>query len=357
MGAHQLRRVFPEPADLLTDPARPLFRLMAVRAVAARRRTDPQSIARELFPRDAVVLRAASTSATTTNAAWAGVLSGSVVGAFLSGLVPRSAAAALFNACLRVDLDGANTVQVPRLSTNPLPGFVAEGLPIPVKQGVLALSPIGPTRKLIVIVPFTGELARHSAPSVEAVLRTGMSEAAGVALDNAVFSNAAADSARPAGLLNGVTPITAQAGGGMNALVGDLKAMVGAICDAGGGASIWFFANPRQAVVMKATVATNFDYPVIPTRALAAGTIVAVEVGGVASAFRDVPEIDASTETALHYEDTAPADLGTFGSPATVAAPSQSLFQTDVIALRLRLRCAWGAVQPGMAQVVNNVTW
>lgn len=172
-----------------------------------------------------------------------------------------------------------------------------------------------------------------------------------------MFSTTAADTTRPAGILNGVTPLTATAGGGLAALTGDLKLLAGAIADAGGGANIWLFANPRQAVALRATVAPGFDVPVIGTTALASGTIVAVEVGGIASAFTGAPDITASSESLLHFEDSTPLAIGTVGSPNTVAAPTRSLWQTDCTALRLILRCAWSVTSPGAVQVVNSVTW
>jgi hypothetical protein len=210
---------------------------------------------------------------------------------------------------------------------------------------------------MISITSFTNELAAISATSAEATIRMAMIEAAATALDAAVFSTTAASSARPAGLLAGVTPIVATAGGGRDALLSDLKQLAAALAAAGGGRNIWLFAAVPQAVVLQAEVGPAFRVPIVPVPSLAAGTIVAIEVGGIASAYSGTPEVSASEDAVLHFEDTAPAQISTPGTPNVVSAPDRSLWQTNTTALRLILRCAWGTVQPGSVQVINSVTW
>lgn len=51
-------------------------------------------------------------------------------------------------------------------------------------------------------------------------------------IDGILLGNAAASSAQPASLLNGLTPLTATADGGINALLGDIKALMAAIAPA-----------------------------------------------------------------------------------------------------------------------------
>jgi hypothetical protein len=84
--------------------------------------------------------------------------------------------------------------------------------------------------------------------------------------------------------------------------------------------------------------------------------VAAFAPAGVASGYQDAPTIEASREPVVHFEDTTPLDISTPGSPPTVAAPSKSAFQTDIIAIRVRALCAW-AVTSGAAQVVANVNW
>jgi hypothetical protein len=133
------------------------------------------------------------------------------------------------------------------------------------------------------IAALTNQLAQYSASAAEAVIQAAMETAATAALEAAVFSTTAGSALRPPGILNGVTPITAAAASADDlAMVTDLGALAGAIADAGGGANILWFANPRQATVVRLRAPT-FD--VVPTAALPARTVVAVEVGGVATGY------------------------------------------------------------------------
>jgi hypothetical protein len=86
-------------------------------------------------------------------------------------------------------------------------------------------------------------------PSAESLIRQVLLDATGPALDRVLFSTAAAvPNERPAGLLHNVTPITGTAGGGLNALVGDLKAMAVALAAVAGNSQVVLVAAAEQAV-------------------------------------------------------------------------------------------------------------
>jgi hypothetical protein len=74
---------------------------------------------------------------------------------------------------------------------------------------------------------------------------------------------------------------------------------------------------------------------------------------GVFSGYQDQPQIETSDKPALYFEDTDPTDVSGAGG---VAAPVKSLFQTNLIAIKVRANCAW-AVAPGAAQVITAVNW
>jgi hypothetical protein len=241
----------------------------------------------------------------------------------------------------------------------PQPGFVLEGDPIPARQGDFVSATLGPPKKMAMICGLTEDLATHSAEAAEILIRALMIEATAQALDAAFFSNAAASASRPAGVLAGVTPITGSPGGGTAALLADLRAMIGAITLNGGGNRIWLFADPAELVAISMLSPSGTIAGVealVPCPVLAAGQIVALEVGAIASAFSAVPDVEISREATIHF-DTAPAQIGTAGSPATVAAPTRSLWQTASLALRLILRTAWVVRAPNMVQTVNPVSW
>jgi hypothetical protein len=101
----------------------------------------------------------------------------------------------------------------------------------------------------------------------------------------------------------------------------------------------------------------GFNLTVVPTAALASGTIVAIEVGAIASGYRGVPEITASKDAPVHMEDSAPAQISTVGSPNTIAGNVLSAYQANLLLLRLILKCSWTTRAPGMVQLISSATW
>lgn len=211
---------------------------------------------------------------------------------------------------------------------------------------------------MAILTSLSNELAEHSTPNAEVVIRTVVTESAARALDGALLSNAAADATRPAGILAGVVGLTPSTGGGVAALAADVEALVNAITAAGGGRRIMLFMSPGKASKVR-LLAPGIGFPleIVPAPSLPAATIVAVDPGGFVTGFGSEPRIDVSRETTLHYEDTSPSQISTVGTPNTVAAPSRSLYQIDAYALRLILPVAWAVRAPGLVQTISNVTW
>ncbi len=313
-------------------------------------------VARKLYGSEGAdaVLKASVNPASTTG--WGSATAGQRVAAFLSSLRPRSAAAELFDRSLRVDMSGVNTVSLPRGGGSyPEPAWVAEGDPIPAQRGDLASATLGPPGKLAAIAGLTQELRDLSAEDAETIISDIMRDAAARALDSSVFSATAASALRPAGILAGITAKAATAGGGVNALAGDVRSLVQAIHDVGGGADIVLFAAPAQAASYR-ILAPNSNLPMINAPSLAAGTVIAIDAAAFASGFSDVPRVDVARDALIHW-DTAPAQIGTAGTPNVVAAPTRSGFQSDIFAIKLVLRGAWSLRLPGAAQFVAGATW
>ena len=190
------------------------------------------------------------------------------------------------------------------------------------------------------------------------VIGRALADAVAKAVDSAVFDDVAADSTRPAGLLNGVTPLTAAAAGTTAEMIAaDIAALATAIGDADIDADDMVIVAEHCAGGQVAGAASpNFTNLVIGTNALADGTVVGIAPAGVAVGYSGSPEIGTSKEAVVHFEDAAPLPIGTAGSPATVAAPTRSAWQSDLIVIRVRAKCAWAAI-PGAVQVVTGVGW
>ena len=361
-------RPFPLPSDLNGEQSRSVFRAATAAVLheirGPHQSTGPAAILEATWPSDArargLVTRAATNPASTTTTGWAAELVPTVTGAFLTSLGIASSASQLFAAAVRLSLDGVGTIRMPyatSLSTL-APPFVGEGLPAPVRQASLdSAVTLGPVRKMLILTALTNELNNHSTPTAEVVMRQLLTESAARQLDAAVFSATAGDAVTHAGLLNGVTPIAATTGGGVNALLGDTKALLAALTAAGAGQRVMIFAPPAQAAAIP-IYAPGFNIEVVPTVALAStSTVVAVDPSGVFSGYSGEPQIDTSSAATLHMESSSPLQLttGAQGS-AVVASPQRGLFQVDSFALRLRLPCAWVA-RPGFVQQIVGATW
>ena len=118
--------------------------------------------------------------------------------------------------------------------------------------------------------------------------------------------------------------------------------------------SVVFIAAAEQATTLKLTAGPHFDHRVISAN-LPAGVVIAIGTAGLAVAGDGIPTVDTSKSAVLHMSD-APLAIGTAGSPATVAAPTRSLFQTNSLALRCVARVTW-SVAPGAVAYTTGATW
>jgi Phage capsid family len=348
------------PEDLLDRKVRPVVYLYRAGAAFVRShltRESPERCARELFGNDPVtelVLRGASAPATTGSPTWAGALAAAVVDDSILAIASVSAAAALIQRGMRVEFGGFASIKIPGrlLDASDAGRWVSEGMPAVVRQQRITAGVTLAPRKLVVIASFSREMIEHSA--IESVSRALISEATSLSLDAALFSNATDDGAHPAGILAGITPLTATAGGGQVALVGDIEQLVAALVTAYAGREPLLIMNPIQATKLKLLAGPRFDMPVLQSTSVAPGTVIMVEPSSFVSAFGPTPEFETSKVTTLHYEDTSPQDI-TGGTPSP-AVPARSLFQVDAIALKMRLQAAWGMRAPHVAYL-TGATW
>jgi hypothetical protein len=300
--------------------------------------------------------RATVSPATSTGVGYAAELVGSAnYPGLLGALAPASVYAALAARGLRVAFNGVSTIKIPSKLSSPYVGgdFLGEGQPIPTRRLGLSPTTIGPLRKLASISHFTAELQNASVPTIEAVLRDSISSDTALLLDSKLLDNVASSTTRPAGLLNGVTPLTATAGGGLAALAGDLGALAAAIPNP---ADLVYIMPPADRVRALALSPGLLGVTIIEAAALTAKTVIALDCGDFVSGEGDTPRFDLSEQSTLH-EDDAPAAIGVPGSPNVVSAPSRSLFQTDTIALRFIQFVVWLLARPQRIAAVVAVTW
>jgi hypothetical protein len=255
---------------------------------------------------------------------------------------------------LRVEFGRAASITIPTrvCDADDCGGFIAENDPIPVKVLSLTGVSLTPTR-LACIAVFSNELLRTS--NADRVIPQVLNEVGVLKYDAELFSTTSSSASRPAGLANGLTPITA-ATAGSEAMEKDIAALVAALATAGGGANLVFICAPPQAATLKLRAGAKFDYPILPTTALANGSIMAVEASSFVTAFNPIPEFEVSDATALHMEADAPLPLVT-GTGPTIATPIRSMWNTDCSAVKMILQCSWAIRATGHAQIINSVNW
>lgn len=320
------------------------------------------------------VIRAASAPADTTTSGWASQLVQTDVRGFLDLLQPASVYPGLAGRGQRLTFGSAGQITIPTWATTPTiaGSFVAEGAAIPVRQGALSSVSLGP-KKMAVITAFTREIMTYSNPTIESLVRRKIADDTSKAIDTILLDATAASSIRPAGLRNGVAATTATAGGGFAALVGDLKALLGALITGSSGnlRSPTWIMNPIQAISIGLTQNTGGDftfqseiaqgrfqgYPVIQSPTVTAGMVILVDAADYVSVEGDSPMYSISDQATLHMEDTTPLPISAAGSPNTVAAPVRSMFQTDSLALRMILPLNWALLRTGTVAWTQAVTW
>ena len=344
----------PDRGALVANERRSWQRAIAGHALATVSAKNPDAIVRSAWPADVRAFMIAK--AATTPLSRSQYPARDIVEAFRS-LAPGSAALALFEMGLMLDLRGITTIRIPHVVGLPLqPIFISEGAPAPAVQWSFASSVVGPGRKIVLLSAVTSELNDATPETASAVVGRVLADCTNRSIDlNAFGTQGPDDGTTPAGLLYGATPITAAAAG-FTAMAEDLGNLIGAI----GAANIdptgaVYVCGPREATMIKILAgSTKFDNPVLTTLGLPAKTVCCFAPAGIASGWRDAPTIETAKESVLHMESATPADIVSVGG--TVAAPVKSMFQTDVISIRVRANAAWAAAA-GAAQFVTGINW
>jgi hypothetical protein len=273
----------------------------------------------------------------------------------IKSLGNASAGAQLLSRGLQLNFGRAAAMAVPgmtALSSNA--GFVAQGSPIPVRQLDTSGGILLTLKKLASISVFTREIFEHSIPSAEDLVADVVSRSIGLKLDDALFSSAAASATTPPGLLNGVSALSATAGGGVAAMTLDIGNLAGAVA-AVGGLNIVFICDPKTAAKLALARGPNFSFEVMSSGALAANTVVAVAPDALASATGQGIQIQVRADVQMHMENTSPTDIVSGGNPASGNVASG--FQSDFVAVRTILDVAWAPRVSGAVAYVTNVTW
>jgi hypothetical protein len=292
------------------------------------------------------LLKGSVNPATTSQAGWAAEVA-HVAQSFLVSLTPLAAGAALLQQCLTLNFDRANKILLPAIAPG-IATFIAQGAPYPAKKLSTTASAILTPAKMGSIVALTREMLESS--NAEAVITQALLDSAAPGLDQVLFSaNAAVADTSPAGILLGITPITASASSIQSeAMADDLSALVGAVAAKSGNNNIAFIAAPQQATRIMLQ-SENMPWPVLSTAALAKGTVIIVALNALVSSV-EPPTVEASRDVTYHAEDTNPSADPTLG-------PRINVYHMDSVALRLRFPVTWAVRDPAAISFVTATKW
>jgi hypothetical protein len=293
-----------------------------------------------------MILRAA-VSPTTTNTApltQIGV-------AFLDALVPISAGAELLNRGIQLSFSGTSSITVPAIAL-PVAGFVGEGHPIPAVTAPTSAGPTMTPHLIKAIALLTGEVMRSS--NAETLVRQVLIEATGPALDKVLLSTSAATPDAPAGLLNGIAPLGAAAATADKAIVDDLQVLATAIAPVAGNSEIVVVASTDAAVALALRMPSRLTWPVLASVALAPRTVIAIAANALVAGVEGAPAVEASQFASVHRE-TVPGEIVDLGG--VFARPVASVFQSDLVSLKLRWPLSWALRDPRSVSWMTGVNW
>jgi hypothetical protein len=329
--------------------------------------------------RGELLTRAAQNPAMTNVAGYAQELVHQTYAAFMDSLKGVSAVSQVNFRSGTFD-DGAPIVVPYRVARAAFPdnfdaAFRAEGSPIRVGRLTTASKTLQPF-SMGVIGTFTRELLRRSTPSIEEMIRQAMIDDTAEIMDGYVFGAAAGSATRPAGLTNGIaaqdtrvataTPTVADIDSDLQKMVSQLVA----VRRLGGPNTSWVMNKANAAKLASLMFATGGA--VYPGLSAAGGTLKGYSVavshffpttevllvdGDAIFMAGGAPEFEMSTEATLHEENTTPLPIGTTGTPAVVAAPVRSLYQTNSAALRMIREVSWDDLRDGAVQQLTAVAW
>ncbi len=347
-----------------------LVRGVVVRGIAHFGGKPIDKVLEERYPgheATAIIAKADQTVGTTGVSGWASELVQQAWSDFLQALTGFSIYPALRAKGIGLSFDGLGTVNIPsRTAGGAGGGFVAEGSPIRVGRITTANTTMTP-KKLGVIVPFTRELAKRSTPAIEALVRQAILEDTASILDAALLDAAASSTARPAGLLNGVSAAASGYGGGdFLAVVNDFKNLVAPFIASDAADNITVIMNPAQGLSLSLMPNSNGDFGwfseiqkrfnFVESTHATANRLVAIRNSDFATALGDAPEFDISEQATVHMEDTTPLEIVS-GTGPTTADPVRSFFQTATIGVRMLMDVSWKMRRSGMVQWIDTTTW
>jgi len=247
--------------------------------------------------------------------------------------------------------------------------FVGESKAIKVSAGDFSSTTTTPYKAAGLTV-LSNELIRDSSPSALDLCGTGLRNAVRQVVDSTFFSfTAVSAGVSPAGIFNGLTPITSN-GGDAGSIITDVAAIWAPFITAKilEGNFFWTM-GPSTAIKLglmrnalgqnefpgiNAMGGTFQGYPVYVTQNMHAGDV-ALMNGDDIWKIGDLGVSLAVSDTAMIEQDTAPQ--GATDTPVAASATLTSMFQEDSTAIRVIRPISWGKKRSAAVAVLGSTTW
>lgn len=316
------------------------------------------------------IMKAVVNPADTATATWAAELMREGYGDFIELLRPKSVYARAPGMSAVLGRNGK--LLFPGMTTGVAGGWVGEGKPIPMAQGVLNEQETMPY-KLGVITAHTRELMERSDPSSDAIIRDSMVRDTAVVLDTTFVSdNVPVPGVSPAGIRNGITPVDFTPAGATNTieeLDAGFAAMVGACLSAHMDTNLFWMMSPLNKLKLRNRSTATGTYPyrdeldgmmlmgysVLDSATVPDTVIILVHGDSLYKLVEGSIMLDMSTDATVHTS-TAPEQIVSGG--ATPALPAEgnvrSAFQEDSVYLRLVMPASWGVMRTDAVQTGAN---
>ena len=250
-------------------------------------------------------------------------------------------------------------------------GFVAEGAPLPVRDGALSTVAMTP-KEMGVISVFTKKLGMHSIPQIEGLIRDQILADTAEALDVAFLDNNARTAIRPAGLLDptstGAANINAATGGTVAAVNTDMVALITRFLNARAGIGGVIVLHPAKSLYLsqlqdaasgafpfqaQVQAGTFMGYPLIDnSRNMDTDALFLIGGDALAHASDMAPAVNVSDQPTIVFGDPAEHIVD---SGVATTQDVKSMFQANMLAVRMNLGLDWLQVRPNTVQVLTGL--
>lgn len=286
------------------------------------------------------VVKAAVTPALTTGAGWASPIALAAGNEFFDRAAERSVYGAA--GFLRIPLN----TRLTGIGTDVSAAFVAQGAPAPVAAGAFSSAGLPPLTVVATSI-VSKELLKTGDPAAEPLIASILTRAVANAIDSKLLGDAAAVSdVSPAGLLNGLTPITAtsDAREDIRDLVDDFDGSLEDavfVCAPKVGAALNDSSRPLAGI----RNGELLNAPLFCTRNAKPATLAILDPTGIALGWSGF-EVSIATDASLAMSD----------GPSSPAA-QVSLWQGGLVGIRITRHINWAIVRPGSVSYVSGVAW